>query len=119
MTIQAINGAVIEIVVIGIDGKTDPNATLDACETATVVAVDAALRASTRFQTAYPQAALVRVESMREVADTDRGRYYLRYHHAGGSAEFWGHAAPYEQIDLKKGAVGIVLPPYSSTGTAN
>ena len=54
MTTQTINGATVEIAIIMADGKTNPAATLDARETATVEAVDAALRATESFQTAYP-----------------------------------------------------------------
>ena len=42
MTTQTLNNATVEIVVILADGKTDPAATLDAREAATVAAVDAA-----------------------------------------------------------------------------
>ena len=110
MKTQTINGAAVEIAVIAADGKTDPAATLDARETATVEAVDQALRATTSFQTAYPQAALVRVESMRGIDEKRNGRYYLRYQHEGGTTEFWGHIAKQLKIDVKKGVMGVVLP---------
>lgn len=110
MTTQTINGTTVEIVVILADGKTDPAAALDAREAATVAAVDAALRADAAFQTAYPQAVLERVDSMRGVAETRNGRYYLRYRYAGGVTEFWGHVGKQPKLDFKKGIVGVVLP---------
>lgn len=129
MTTQTINGAAVEIVVILADGKTDPAATLDAREAATVAAVDLALRADAAFQAAYPSAALVRVDSMRGVEETRNGRYYLRYRYAGGVTEFWGHVGQQAKIDFKKGSVGggcrqvrsarpqtRVLPPRSGIG---
>jgi hypothetical protein len=106
MTTQTINGAAVEIVVILADGKTDPAATLDAREAATVAAVDLARRADAAFQAAYPSAALVRVDSMRGVEETRNGRYYLRYRYAGGVTEFWGHVGQQAKIDFKKGSVG-------------
>lgn len=113
MTTQAINGATVEIIVINAEGKTEADALLTAREAATVAAVDAALRADAAFQAAYPDAALVRVDSMRGVEETRNGRYYLRYHHAGGMTEFWGHVGKQAKIDFKKGIVGVVVP----TGT--
>lgn len=110
MTTQTLNGAAVEIAVIAADGKTDPAAALDARETATVEAVDAALRATASFRAAYPQAALVRVESMRGIDEKRDGRYYLRYKHAGGMIEFWGHVSRELKIDFKKGVVGVALP---------
>lgn len=107
---QAINGVTVEIVIIAADGKTDPAAVLAARETATVEAVDAALRATASFRAAYPQAALVRVKSMRGVDEKRDGRYYLRYKHAGGMTEFWGHISRELKIDFKKGIVGVALP---------
>ena len=115
MKTQTINGAAVEIDVIAADGKTDPAAMLDARETATVEAVDQALRATASFRTAYPQAALVRVESMRGVDEKRNGRYYLRYRYAGGVTEFWGHIAKQLKIDFKKGIVGVVLETDPST----
>ena len=75
-----------------------------------MAAVDAALRAAAAFQTAYPQAVLERVDSMRGIDEKRHGRYYLRYRHAGGVTEFWGHVARQLQIDFKKGIVGVVAP---------
>ena len=110
MTNQTINGVEVEIVVIAADGKTEADALLTVREAATVAAVDAALRADAAFQAAYPDAALVRVDSMRGVEETRNGRYYLRYHHAGGMTEFWGHVGQQAKLDFKKGIVGVVAP---------
>lgn len=110
MTNQTINGVEVEIVVIAADGKIEADALLTAREAATVAAVDAALRADAAFQAAYPDAALVRVDSMRGVDEQRNGRYYLRYRHAGGVTEFWGHVGKQPKLDFKKGIVGVVLP---------
>lgn len=110
MTTQAINGVEVEIVVITADGKTDPVAALDSREAATVQAVDLALRADAGFQAAYPGAVLERIDSMRGVDEQRNGRYYLRYRHAGGVTEFWGHVGKQPKLDFKKGIVGVVLP---------
>lgn len=109
MTTQTINGTTVEIVVILADGGTDPAATLDTREAATVEAVDMALRADESFRTAYQRASLVRVESMRGVDEKRNGRYYLRYQYAGGMTEFWGHVTKQPKIDFKKGIIGVAL----------
>ncbi len=109
MITQTINGALVEVVIIAADGQTLADAQLDPRETATVEAVDVALRATESFRTAYPQAALVRVESMRGVDEKRNGRYYLRYQHSGGTAEFWGHVTKQLKIDFKKGIIGVAL----------
>ncbi|MFO1419521.1 MAG: hypothetical protein U1F59_00880 [Candidatus Competibacteraceae bacterium] len=110
MTTQTINSATVEIILIAADGKTVPEGVLDDRETATVETVDQALRTTESFQTAYPQAVLERVESMRGVDEKRNGRYYLRYRYAGGVTEFWGHIGRELKIDFKKGVVGVVLP---------
>lgn len=99
----------VEILVIKPDGQTDPTGLLDAREAAAVATLDRALHADAGFQIAYPGAALSRVDSMRGVPETNPGRYYLRYRHPGGMAEFWGHLASKDQINLKKGTVGAAL----------
>ena len=115
MPTQTLNNATVEIVIILADGKTDPAAILDAREAATVEAVDAALRAAAEFQAAYPQAVLERVDSMRGVDEKRNGRYYLRYRHASGVTEFWGHVGKEPKLDFKKGLVGVVLETDPST----
>jgi hypothetical protein len=110
MTTQVINEATVEVVIIAADGKTVPDTPLTDREAATVVAVDQTLQATENFQTAYPQAILERVESMRGVDEKRNGRYYLRYRYAGGVTEFWGHVGRELKIDFKKGVVGVVLP---------
>ena len=86
-----------------------PHAVLAAREVATVEAVDITLQAETQFTTTYPNAHLVRVESNRGINEHRQGRYYLRYQHAGGTAEFWGHVAKTTSVDFKKGVVGVPL----------
>jgi len=110
MARQSINGHDIEVVLIAADGKTDSQALLNRREAATVAAVDTTLRADAQFTTTYPSAQLVRVESNRGVNEHRQGRYYLRYQHTGGTAEFWGHVAKTASVDLKKGVVGVSLP---------
>ncbi len=110
MTTQILNGATVEIVVINAEGKTETDALLTAREITTVETVDAAVRADAGFQAAYPGAVLERIDSMRGVAETRNGRYYLRYRYAGGVTEFWGHVGQQAKIDFKKGIVGVVMP---------
>jgi len=110
MTTQVINKATVEVIIIAPDGKTVPDMTLDDREAATVAAVDQTLRAMESFQTAYPQAVLERIDSMRGVDEKRNGRYYLRYRYAGGVTEFWGHVSRALKIDFKKGIVGVMLP---------
>lgn len=74
-----------------------------------MAAVDAALRADASFQAAYLGAVLERIDSMRGVAETRNGRYYLRYRYGGGVTEFWGHAGKQAKINFKKGIVGVAL----------
>ncbi len=110
MAHQAINGHDVEVVVIAADGRTDPQALLNEHEADTIAAVDTALQANEQFQTTYPHAQLVRVESNRGVNEHRQGRYYLRYQYTGGTAEFWGHVAKTASVDIKKGVVGVPLP---------
>ncbi len=110
MTHQPINGHDVDVVVIAADGKPDPQALLDAREVATIAAVDTTLHANAQFKSTYPGAQLVRVESNRGVNEHRQGRYYLRYQHTGGTAEFWGHVAKTASVDFKKGVVGVPLP---------
>ncbi len=94
---------------INAEGKTDTDAILNPREVATVEAVDAALQATQSFQTSYPHAVLERVESMRGIEEKRNGSYYLRYRHAGGVTEFWGHVSRDLKIDFKKGIVGVPM----------
>jgi len=51
------------------------------------------------------------VESNRGVQENRQGRYYLRYHHDGGTTEFWGHLSAKPKFDFRKGIIGIVATP--------
>jgi hypothetical protein len=109
MSMQLINDLPVEVIIIAADGTSDTAAALLPRELATVQAVDAFLRANEEFRTAYPEARLERVESMRGVDEHRQGRYYLRYCYAGGVTEFWGHVSRGRpKFDFKKGIVGIV-----------
>jgi len=114
MAQQSINGHEVEMVVIAVDGRTDPQATLTQREIATVEAVDATLKSTAEFTAAYPDARLARVDANRGVNERRHGRYYLRYQHAGGMTEFWGHVAKTPTVDFKKGVVGVPMPGPSS-----
>jgi len=78
-------------------------------EVATVEAVDTLLRAEAQFKAAYPATQLVHVESNRGVNEHRQGRYYLRYQHDKGTAEFWGHVAKSPTVEFKKGVVGVPM----------
>ena len=109
-----INGHKVEVVIITVDGMTDPQAVLTEREVKTIEAVDTLLRAEAQFTTSYPAARLVRVESIRGVNEHRQERYCLRYRHAGGMAEFWGHVAKTPTFDFKEGVVGVPMPRTSS-----
>jgi hypothetical protein len=68
------------------------------------------LQGKAEFKSDYPGARLERVESMRGMDKHRQGRYYLRYRHASGVTEFWGHLAHEPKFDFKKGIVGVTLP---------
>jgi hypothetical protein len=106
---QTINGKEVEVVIISPVGTPEASATLTPRELATVQAVDTALQAHPEFQAAYQDARLERVESTRGVDEYRQGRYYLRYHHASGTAEFWGHVSRKPTLNFKKGVVGIIV----------
>ena len=107
MAMQSINDQPVDVVVIGVDGRSDPNTVLEANEIEIVEAADAALCANEEFQVSYRDARLDRVESMRSVDEHRHGRYYLRYRHAGGVTEFWAHIGHSIKIDFTKGSVSI------------
>jgi hypothetical protein len=110
MSKLVINGEEVEVIVFAADGTEDASTTLTHRELATAEAVDAALRANSEFKASYPDARLTRIESMRGVDEHREGRYYFRYRHASGVAEFWGHLAHEPKFDFKKGIVGVTLP---------
>lgn len=104
-----INGQAVSVRVVNPDGS-DGGSSLDARETWLVAAIDAFLRANARFAAAYLGAKLVLVESNRELDESKRGRFYLRYAHAQGAAEFWGNLAARPSFNFKRGTVGVVAP---------
>ena len=110
MSKQTINGDEVEVKVFAPDGTMESSAALTERELATVQAADAALKANSEFQAAYPGARLERVESMRGMDEHQEGRYYLRYQYASGATEFWGHVSRKPKLDFKKGRVGVVVP---------
>ena len=110
MSKQMINGNEVEVKVFAPDGTMEASAALTERELATVQAADAALKANPEFQAAYPGARLEGVESMRGMDEHREGRYYLRYHSASGTTEFWGHVSRKPKLDFKKGRVGVVVP---------
>ena len=114
-----INGADTECRVDNPDG-TDGGSSLTPREVAVVEAVDAFLRANAAFSSAYLSARLALVESNRMLDESRRGRFYLRYQHAGGVTEFWGHVSHKPSLDFKAGVVGVVIsnetPPATPQG---
>jgi hypothetical protein len=106
MQSETINGQAVEICVIAEDGSELAEG-LTAHERELLERIDATLRADAGFKAAHAEAKLVRVDSNRGLADTDEGRFYLRYQHQGGMAEFWGNLADVLTVDIKGGIVGV------------
>ena len=102
-----INGQAVEVCVIAADGNEAADG-LQQGERELLAKIDAALRADAGFAKACPDARLVRVDSNRGFADRDAGRFYLRYQHKAGMAEFWGNAADVLTVDIKGGTVGVL-----------
>jgi len=103
---ETINGQVGEVCVIAEDG-TELAEGFTAKERELLERIDATLKADVGFQTGHPEARLVRIDSNRGMADTDEGRFYLRYEYKGGTAEFWGNAGDTARVDMKKGIVCV------------
>jgi hypothetical protein len=101
-----INGQAVEVCVIAAGG-TEAAEELQQGERELLEKIDAALRADAGFAKAFPEARLVRVDSNRGQADRDAGRFYLRYQHKAGIAEFWGNLADVLTVDLKGGTIGV------------
>jgi hypothetical protein len=81
MSWQAINGVRVSVLVITAAGVADEALPLDERELALAAAVDDALRVGPAFAQRCPGARLVRVESLRALAEDRQGRLYLRYQH--------------------------------------
>ena len=109
MARQSINGQEVEVVVYSEDSRI-VESPLTARELSILEMVDTVLQGKAEFKSTYPGARLERVESMRGVDEHRHGRYYLRYRHASGVTEFWGHLAREPKFDFKKGIVGVALP---------
>ena len=69
--------------------------------------LDRTLKANPEFQTAYPNAKLIRIDSNRGIKENEAGRYYLRYQYDKGITEFWGHHAGSAYVDCDQGLVGV------------
>lgn len=115
---QTLNAQAVEVTIIAADGATLPE-TLTPRETWTVQAVDAYLKGNAEFQSTYPGATLVRVESNRGVQENRHGRYYLRYQYDHGATEFWGYLSTTPKFDFKKGVVGVVAAPDTPAKSAS
>lgn len=85
--------------------------TLTARELWALETLDKTLRGYQDFSGRYGNAKLERVDSMRSLAETYPGRYYLRYSSDSGMVEFWGHVSKFARFDLKHGLIGIVASP--------
>ncbi len=101
-----INGREIEAVIVGED-RAAIEESLSESERAAFGRLDSALRSHPDFQAAYPDARLVRVDSMRGIGEDEDGRYYLRYQYGDHSTEFWGNIAETEKVDCEQGLVSI------------
>jgi hypothetical protein len=68
---------------------------------------DRTLKSNPKFQAAYPNAKLIRIDSNRGIKESEAGRFYLRYQYDKGITEFWGHHARSTYVDCDQGLVGI------------
>ncbi len=102
-----VNDEEVEFVIVGDDGSAIEDA-LQERELAAFRRLDSVLRSHPDFQAAYPNARLVRVDSMRGIGDEEEGRYYLRYQYDDNSTEFWGNIAETEQVDCEQGIVSVI-----------
>ncbi len=106
MSTTIINGQEIEVVTVGEDGATIEES-LSKSELAAFCRLDSVLRSHPDFQSAYPDARLVRVDSMRGIGEEEEGRYYLRYQYGADSTEFWGNIAEAERVDCEQGIISV------------
>ena len=107
MKSQLLNGQDgIDIQIIAKDGTT---LELDLLpdEITTIESLDRTLKAHPGFQSAYPNARLVHIDSNRGIQDSEAGRYYLRYQYDTGITEFWGHRSDSTYVDCDQGLAGI------------
>ena len=109
MKSQLLNGQdKIDIQVIAEDG-TSLNQDLFPDEVVTFKSLDHTLKSNPKFQAAYPNAKLIRIDSNRGIKESEAGRFYLRYKYDKGITEFWGHHASSTYVDCDQGLVGIQL----------
>jgi hypothetical protein len=101
-----INRQDIDAAIIAADG-TETAEGLQPDERDLLAKIDAALQADAGFAKACPDARLVRIDSNRGMTDRDAGRFYLRYQHKGGIAEFWGNVADTASVDMGQGLVCV------------
>lgn len=80
--------------------------------------LDQTLRGNADFTGRYPNAKLVRVDSMRLLLESTPGRYYLRYSSDRGMVEFWGHVSRQARLDLKRGIFSITNVPSTTSSHA-
>jgi hypothetical protein len=73
--------------------------------------LDKTLCGNADFTSRYPNAKLVRVDSMRLLLESTPGRYYLRYSSDTGMIEFWGHVSRQARFDLKRGILTVAPVP--------
>lgn len=110
MPTQNINGIRVEVSIIAANG-TDDGSALTPRELWLAQAADTTLRADPQFTSAYPGATLSKVESNRGLADSDKGRLYLRYQVGPSATEFWAYVAQKPSFNFKRGLVGLVPGP--------
>ena len=107
MKAQILNGQDgVEVQIIAEDG-TPLNVDLLPNEVLTFERIDRTLKSNPVFQSAYPNARLIRIDSNRGIKEDEAGRYYLRYQYDSGITEFWGHYTSSTYIDCDQGLVGI------------
>ncbi|HEY8159278.1 MAG TPA: hypothetical protein VIF10_11310 [Methylobacter sp.] len=104
---QLFNGQdVIDIQIIAEDGTTLNHGLLPE-EVVAFESLDRTLKAHPVFQSTYPNAKLIRIDSNRGIQEEEAGRYYLRYQYDAGITEFWGHHASSTYVDCDQGLIGI------------
>ena len=105
-----INAQLIEAELIPSGDALTPS-TLTARELWALETLDTTLRAYADFVGRYPNAKLVRVDSMRLLPESTPGRYYLRYSSDAGMVEFWGYVSRQARFDIKRGILSIAPLP--------
>jgi hypothetical protein len=112
-----INTQLVEVQLIPSDDALKPEA-LTPRELWVLETLDKNLQAFPNFAAKYPNAKLVRVDSMRLLLESTSGRYYLRYSSDAGMVEFWGHVSRQARLDLKRGILSITSVPSTPSSNA-